>query len=239
VLAASLLAVKYGQVPVWYLLVGAARYLFVLGMALRSRLGRPNYPLPPSRSRRVFAGLQMGFLGAILLPVFTPPATWIAATLFGAPLLIGFVRDWLFVSGVTRANALTGPSRLAWMGRWLPVLLRAAIPGLAFGLGAFYFQSEDMVASAGLINLLYAVHLILLTLVFIGVLPRLTAIAGLCVLGFYQIFAGLTNPQITLVVVYTLILYLGGGPLSLYTPEEILFHRPAGRPANLNREPEG
>lgn len=227
VLAASLLLVQYGQVPPWYLLVGAARYLFVLGQALRTRLGRSNYPLPPSRARRVFAGLQMGFLGAVLLPVFTPPGTWIAAALFGAPLLVGFARDWLSVSGVLRPGSAS--SRLVQLERWLPTLLRAAVPALAFGVGAFFVDSGLSAVSPWL-TLLYIFHLLLLTLVFLGVLPRISAIAGLCALGFYQLFASLTLAQIALAVIYTLILYLGGGGWSLYTPEETLFHRPAGAP---------
>jgi CDP-diacylglycerol---glycerol-3-phosphate 3-phosphatidyltransferase len=240
VLAACILAVQYGQVPGWYLLIGAARYLFVLGMALRTRLGRPNYPLPPSRSRRVFAGLQMGFLAGILLPIFTPPGTWIAATLFGAPVLFGFIRDWLSVSGVLKARAAKGTSRLALLESWLPVLLRVSIPVLAFGLGAFYLSDEQALAADWLAGFVLIIHLVLLSLIFIGVLPRILAIGGLCVFGFYQVFGALTTPQIGLAIVYTLILYLGSGPLSLYSPEEILFHRPAGgaeaAPSHLNRE---
>ncbi len=233
VLAASLLLVQYGQVPPWYLLVGAARYLFVLGQALRTRLGRPVYPLPPSRARRVFAGLQMGFLGVVMLPVFAPPGTWIAATLFGAPLLAGFARDWLAVSGVIKPDH--GSSRLAQFERWLPTLLRAAAPALAFGWGAFFIRPAAPTPALWL-NLLYTLHLLLLTLVFLGLLPRISAIAGLWALGFYQAFASLTPAQLALAVVYTLVLYLGGGAWSLYTPEEVLFHRPAGAARSLSGE---
>ena len=86
VLVASVLAVQYGQAPAWYLLVGAARYLFLAGEWLRRRLGRPIYPIPPSLNRRVFAGLQMGFLAAVLLPLISAAgdldrgdAVWLAA----------------------------------------------------------------------------------------------------------------------------------------------------------------
>lgn len=104
VLLASALAVQYGQVPAWYLLVGLARYLFLAGIWLLGRLGRPVYDLPPSANRRRLAGLQMAFLGASLTTLFAPPHTILAAYLFGLLFLAGFVRDWLAVSGVFRRD---------------------------------------------------------------------------------------------------------------------------------------
>ncbi len=62
VLAASLLAIQYNQVPAWYLLVALARYLFLAGIWLRRRRGLPVHELQPSVRRRAFAGVQMGFL---------------------------------------------------------------------------------------------------------------------------------------------------------------------------------
>ena len=59
-LIVSLLAVWYGQLPWWYLILGFARYLFVFGLWVRARRGLPSYDLPPSVHRRVFAGLPDG-----------------------------------------------------------------------------------------------------------------------------------------------------------------------------------
>lgn len=108
VLAATLLALQWDQLPPWYLLVAVARYLFVAGQWLRRRLGKPVYDLPPSSSRRTLAGLQMGFLAAALWPVFGPPVTYIAAALFGLPFLAGFGRDWLITSGAVRPSPERG-----------------------------------------------------------------------------------------------------------------------------------
>ena len=96
---ASLLAVKYGLVPIWYLAIGFARPLFLIGNWGLRKLAQPVHELPPSTSRRIFAGLQMGFLAVVLLPVFSPPLTFVAAYLFGLPMLAGFLRDWFAVSG--------------------------------------------------------------------------------------------------------------------------------------------
>lgn len=234
VLAASLLAVQYRQAPLWYLLVGGARYLFLAGMAVCTRLGKPNYPLPPSLSRRVFAGLQMGFLAAILLPVFSPPGTHIAASLFGLPLLAGFGRDWLYVSGVLKPHHRLTSTTLAALLHWLPFGLRLAIVGLSLPtILAWATGYPDLPLVLQLLGLL---NLLVVALLGLGVLPRILAILALCVLGLYQMFHNLDGLQVGLAVIETLVLYLGGGPWCAYTPEEILFQRPAG--AARSRQPE-
>jgi CDP-diacylglycerol--glycerol-3-phosphate 3-phosphatidyltransferase len=98
-LVVILLAVSFGQLPVWYLALGLARYLFVFGLWLRRRLGRPIVDLPPSAHRRVFAGIQMGFLSVVLWPILPRPMAVIAGTLYAAATGLGFLRDWLVVSG--------------------------------------------------------------------------------------------------------------------------------------------
>ncbi|MDL5363936.1 CDP-alcohol phosphatidyltransferase family protein [Halalkalicoccus sp. NIPERK01] len=99
ILIAPLLAVAYGQLPVWYLSVSVARYLFVLGRWLRRHRGRPVFDLPPRRGRRPLAGLQMAFLTLVLSPVVSTPLTTVAAVFVATPFVAGFVRDWLYVSG--------------------------------------------------------------------------------------------------------------------------------------------
>ena len=43
------------------------------------------------------AGLQMAFLGLVLLPLFTPTLTHVAAVLILIPFLAGFILDWQMV----------------------------------------------------------------------------------------------------------------------------------------------
>jgi CDP-diacylglycerol--glycerol-3-phosphate 3-phosphatidyltransferase len=230
VLAASLLVVLYGQAPAWYILVGLARYLFLAGEWLRRRLGKPIYPIPPSLNRRVFAGLQMGFLAAALLPLIPPPGIHIAATLFGLPLLVGFGRDWLYVSGVLKPNSEHSSRLQARVERWLPAGLRILI--LVLNLGLFVpwmtvLQSGSF--AFGFIGLLYWLAVGMLVL---GVLPRVTSIVALFGLGFAQLLAPLSPIQIALGVAYILILYIGSGAFSLWAPEDYLYRNHAGgRPA--------
>lgn len=98
-LAAASAGVAAGVVPWPYLAVGVARYAFVAGCAVRRRRGLPVFDLPPRRSRRVLAGLQMAYVVVALAPP-TPRSVAVAgAALCGLPLLLGFARDWFFVTG--------------------------------------------------------------------------------------------------------------------------------------------
>ncbi|WP_396613028.1 CDP-alcohol phosphatidyltransferase family protein [Haloferax sp. S1W] len=109
-LVAPLAGVLLGQLPWWYLSVGIARYAFVAGVWWRTRTGRPTYDLPPRASRRVLAGIQMAFVPLALAPGVGDP--WIPALAGGAAgsLLLGFVRDWLYVSGRLTPESVAGPS---------------------------------------------------------------------------------------------------------------------------------
>lgn len=226
VLAAALLAVLWGQVPAWYVLVGAARYLYLLGMALRSRLGKENYPLPPRLERRIFAGLQMGFLAVMLLPLFGPPGTHIAAALFGVPLLVGFGRDWLYTAGVLKERGAPGqwPERMKAAGL---MALRMSAVVTAFWLGGLYVNGVDFVPRSAWEGWV-VLHMLVLAMIGLGVMPRISAIAGLVVIGFYQTFGALLPEHIALAVIYALVMYLGGGRWSMYAAEERLFQGPVG-----------
>ncbi|MFC6836630.1 CDP-alcohol phosphatidyltransferase family protein [Halomarina ordinaria] len=98
-LVAPVLAVRYGQLPVWYLAVSAARYVFLAALFVRRRRGLPIHDLPESPVRRPLAGVQMAVVALALSPVLGPPTTTLLATVAMVPFLAGFARDWLAVSG--------------------------------------------------------------------------------------------------------------------------------------------
>lgn len=96
---APVVAVVWGRLPIWYLSLSVARYLFKAGRALRRRRGLPVHELPPSERRRQLSGAHMAFVTVALLPVVpAAPLTPLAAVLL-APSLALFVRDYLFVAG--------------------------------------------------------------------------------------------------------------------------------------------
>lgn len=245
VLIAGLLAVQYGQVPSWYLVVALARYLFLGGIWLRKRLGRPVYDLPPSISRRPLAGAQMGFMAVVLWPLFSPPGTHLVAALFALPFLIGFSYDWLVVSGVikptlstlptARSHAASLPQRIF---SWLPLAFRILVVVLMIGslskrfldypAQVTYYTSLGMPLPEVSIIILGLLEAAVMILIALGVGGRALAIVALCLLGINQIFTPLAPVQVLLAVLHTSIMYLGTGVYSLWTPEDRIIYRRLG-----------
>ena len=218
-LTASFLAVRYGQVPIWYLLVGLARYLYLIGLWGWKRLGYEIHDLPESSIRRPFAGLQMGFAFVILWPIFSPPGTYYAAVIFSFPFLVAFIWDWLVVSGIVVPDFGKRWARVKpFLVHWLPLFFRLGVLVLimlqfaVFGILSEYFFVDIMIA----------------IFLLLGVAGRISAIAGLITLGFHQNIAALTSYQIVLVCVYGMILYLGTGYFSLWQAENRFITHKAG-----------
>lgn len=98
VLIATSLGILYGKLPVWYVAIGLARYLFVLGQAVSKRWGGRSRELDSCRLRRVLAGASMGFLAVSLWPLVPAPVTMRAAFVFGGATLLMFARDFWYTS---------------------------------------------------------------------------------------------------------------------------------------------
>ena len=100
-LAAPVVAVSWGRLPPWYLLLGVTYYIYRAALWLRRRLDLPVHPerVRPKRLTRIFAGLQMTLVCVALAPVSNPKVTTIAATIIMMPTLMFFARDWLILIG--------------------------------------------------------------------------------------------------------------------------------------------
>lgn len=224
VLVATGLLVQYGVVPIWYGLVGLARYLFLFGLWVRTRIGLRNDPLPPSMARRALAGMQMGFIAAVLFPVFSPPATRGAATLFMLPLMGSFLRDWLVVCGLAWRRDEGGYSRVqnALQQIWeaLPYLLRVI---MALNLAVVIWQETR--SSAPLWWIVGGAGLGLF-LVLLGVLGRTSAV-GLILLSGLALKENATNGLFWGVLLIGVALMLTGtGRYSLWRADEwVIYHR--------------
>jgi CDP-diacylglycerol--glycerol-3-phosphate 3-phosphatidyltransferase len=205
------LAIQYGKVPAWYLVIALARYIFLAGVWIRKRQGKPVFELPPSVSRRAFAGVQMGFLAALLWPVFTPPGTSVAALFFAFPFLAGFMRDWLFTTGVlSPVEARQAAWRLTLL-RWAPVALRLGVlitsimvilprlPAIASWLSLPGSQASPGVAGQIIMTVLGIAALLAVVL---GAAGRASAILALGLLGIQQFYTGFTLGEVVLVALY-------------------------------------
>jgi CDP-diacylglycerol--glycerol-3-phosphate 3-phosphatidyltransferase len=97
--AAPLVAVVWGLLPVWYLSISAARYVFRGAVWLRRVRGRPVGDLPDSDLGKYLAGVQMVFVTIALVPPVPTELVWTVAPVVLAPSLAVFTRDYLAVSG--------------------------------------------------------------------------------------------------------------------------------------------
>lgn len=222
VMVAVMLTVKYGQAPFPYLLVGFARYLYLIGLWLHRRWGGVAADLPPSRFRRATSGMQMGFLAVILLPVFAPPATQIAAALFMLPTMVSFARDFLHVTGLRDATAPARPGLWRRAAAWLPLVLRAALIGLLASL------ILSRVSPGAPLPGLVLVAAVAIPALLLGITGRLAALAVVLAAGF-GLRAGLNEWRLWAVLLCAILLFfIGTGKYSLWTPEDWLIDHRAG-----------
>ena len=243
-LIVSLLAVWYGQLPWWYLSLGLARYLFVFGLWWREKNDLPVYEMTPSIHRRIFAGFQMGFMSAVLWPIWPATGLTIAGTIFAGATAVSFLRDWLVAIGwinpqtASYQRARRQIVQLATF--WLPPLLRLGlVGGTAVILTdlvpiaqpkawtdlfmSWLLPAPTLLATSGVIVLVVAGSAVAL-----GVMGRISSLLLVFPLGFDIVTGGLTPANgLTLACIIALML-LGTGPFSLWRPEEQFMVNRAG-----------
>ncbi len=243
-LLAVSLAVAYGQLPTWALLMGLARYLFVGGLAWRRWRGLPVYDLPSSAYGRLIAALFMSLVAVVLWPVLDPAATRFAAIWFALPLAASFGRDWLVVSG--RIDPAS-PAYLMTLSRWqrlltrrLPVLLRLVAVVCFATLVASALRSPDGLVGAlhwpGVLTpeisatLIVALGLVGAVSTLFGLEARLGALLLLFSAGASISTDGLNLANGLLLASAITLLHTGGGDWALWRPSDRLFLQRLGRP---------
>lgn len=249
VLFASLLLYRYGTLPFWILLVGAARFIFLFTTWLREKFGKAVYNLPPSPLRRALAGAQMGFLGAALLPVFKPPATIWAGAFFSFLFLLNFGRDLLWICGIRfeslasqgviqAMKGLTGPAK-RWLMDWLPLGLRLLI-GVALGqaLWDWFSTSPSFITAWTPLGSAQTQFQLMRIFYLFGTLSTVLGLVGRGGAALLLIGVGLQQEILPLgwlgksiLIAACLLLFSGSGRAALWQPEEHLIrHRWGERP---------
>ena len=243
-LVVILLAVSFGQLPIWYLAIGLARYLFVFGIWLRNRRGLPVHDMVPSVHRRIFAGVQMGFLSVVLWPILPTAVAITAGTIFAAATAASFLRDWLVAIGTidpTKSEYREVQSAVYRLSAlWLPLVLRTV---LVAGMISVLSASESLLRPAAWVSMLDSWHLsgagelatvialigiVGTVLVGAGFAGRLASLALILPIGFDIATRGLQWDNFLALVAVCGILLLGTGKFSLWRPEDLLLQRRLG-----------
>lgn len=223
ILIAVGLAIQYGHLPVWYLVLGLGRQLFVLGIWIRQRLNWPVRDLPPSDHRRLIAGFQTGFISIVLWPVWTTEVAMFAAWLFAAPLIFSFGRDWLAVSTTIDADSAhyqdVRRRAKAIVEEWLPPLVR--LTG-ALLTGWLIWQGDSLPLALTALATVAALSMVL------GVIGRAGALALAFVAAFSAVATGLRFDNALLLTCAVIVLHLGSGRFALWQPEEYYLHAKLG-----------
>lgn len=216
------IAVRWGQLPIWYLLIGLLMYLFFAGMWWRKQRGYPLYDMPKSTHRRLVAGVEMGFFAVILWPVAPSSLTTTAGIVFTIPITLSFLRDWLFVNGRLRQDNTTYQQvrkRLYQLtAQQMPPILRL----IAF-ISATQLSLEFWPHWAW--GLFFMVGIACVTL---GIMPRLCSIILMLPIAIHTLSASITIWHHLLVAALLSLILLGGGRFALWAKEERYFMNPLG-----------
>jgi CDP-diacylglycerol--glycerol-3-phosphate 3-phosphatidyltransferase len=223
ILIAVGLAIQYGHLPPWYLILGMARQLFILGIWLRRRLGKPVRELPPSDHRRLIAGFQTGFISIALWPLWRDEVALFAAWLFAVPLAFSFGRDWLAVSTVIDAES----PRYHALRRHAKRLIEERSPFVVRVLAALFavwvLRQGDSIPSWAVPGVALAIGSVLF-----GVIGRAGALVLAFVAAFDATLTGLHFASASLLACSIYLLHIGSGRWALWRPEEYYLHAKLG-----------
>ncbi len=233
------LGIWYQKLPPWYLVLGLSRYLFLAGLAWRRRRGLPLHTLTPSLYRRLIAGTQVSFMTVMLWPIVSAEATRFASIWFGIPLALSFGRDWLLVSGVLDPArpgyqpAMDQIHRLALYGlapacRVVAVVLAASLILPILGNAEARTAAMAIAGWPWTATLAAGLVLVSIPLLATGILGRLAALALMVPTAANIANQGLDWRNGLVLAASIIILHIGTGAWSLWSPDQRLVARRAG-----------
>lgn len=222
---ASLLAFGYGQVHWSYLLMGTAYYLFHAGILWRNSRGLAVYPLPPALHRRTWAGFQMGFLAVVLWPMVYPPLSTLAGFAFMLPAVLGFLIDWLIVSGRINRQA-DGVDRrfvqLTYFSQTVlqPILRVVVVVTLVVSLLQSGLPPLPVGSLGWMNNVMIGGFIVAALMIMLGVAGRYFSLILASLLGWYYMSNPLLPVDYVLFCSVVWLLLLGTGRFSLWTEDD-------------------
>lgn len=224
-LIAPLLAIGYGKIHWSYLLLSLAYYIFQWGLRRRSRRGLANYPILPSTLRRSLAGFQMGFIAAVLMPIFAPQQTQVCGFAFMVFVLLGFILDWQVAVGRIDGSSPTTLALFAKLNRYSATLFQPALRLLLLAALFFLYKNSYFFAfpeaDNGRPQILIGTGVLLgSVLVLFGIAGRVGALMLLLLLSWHYPADHLGLLGYTIIVSVVWLLLLGTGRFSLWQGDD-------------------
>lgn len=221
-LIAPLLAIQLGKLHWSFFAVSLAYYVFVFGLYWRQKKQRPTYPLLPSQLRRAFAGFQMGFVALVLLPILPTDATRLLGVAFMLPILIGFMVDWLVVSGRIDGSQAKTQTLFIRLDATSKCLLQ---PALRIVIAALIFLFIHLEKSLSITSV--AALVLLAGIILTGAGARIAALLLLILCSYLlDTYSGWHSP--TLLFASSWLLLLGPGNYSLWRGDDRWVNRQDG-----------
>jgi len=221
-LVLTVMAIHYGRLDSWFLLIGVMNYLHLFTI---SWLGRKKKPIgrPPERLRYFLRSLYLAALAIILLPPVSSEFAVLLGVLFGVPYFLLALRDWFILTGLLDpkqsqyqqiADAVT-QALTGWLALTIRLLAAMAATTVAADM-IFHFDlytkafGETLIPGAVTLALLVA-----LPFLFLGIKARLAALAGFIALSAIILVVG-WNPVIFVgLILLGLTIILGQGKMAV------------------------
>ena len=208
-LAGSIVAVRFAEIPIWFSLTGILRYACLIIQWLKKNskwdCEKPN----PGLIRQVQETVLLGWIGFALMPNFSPPATGVIGLILLLPYLLGTFSDFRSSLGKNELPFLPKPPH--WFTAWFPLLPRL---GLVLSLAVIYFLGLLKGMDAGWLILAGSIPLWAL----IGIAGRFTGALTTILMGISVSSSG-SWLNMTALICGGLIMILGTGLYSLWKPE--------------------
>ncbi|MEX1247743.1 MAG: CDP-alcohol phosphatidyltransferase family protein [Anaerolineales bacterium] len=219
-LVAALLAFHYAAAGWWYLLVGLARYIYLIAVWARKQMGL-RFASPPNCLRRPFAGTQLGIGSALLAPGLPAELTVFISSVSMVPFLANFLYDWWVGAEWLRFRK---KNRKRFIKIWQHIRDWSLLIIRLFLVLLILLR----IASASSSDLYVAFDATLGLALFFGAMGRPAAFAFLVGTGLRLLGQNPDGIDFALLFIGLILLYLGPGAFSLRKSNELWIFRRAG-----------
>ena len=229
-LVVPLLAIAMGKIHWSYLSLSFAFYIFNGGIYWRRTHGLIIYPLMPSQLRRVLAGFQMGFVALALLPCFAAEKTVVCGFAFLIPVLLGFIIDWLVVSGRIDVESIKVRNFFLRLSNTSRTIFQPCLRIFIFIGSLFMLYQVDIFSAPPGTEVFLTLSFVLgISMILLGSAGRVGALIVLLLLAGSA--APITPLNIALLCSCSWLLLLGTGRFSLWQWDDVWVNRQDGASA--------